>query len=114
MNEQWQWGRIKNDAFLQLKHICVSTPVLYSPDWIKKFILETDASGYALGAVIAQQFDNGIHPIGFYSQSLLPTECNYNAHDKELATIIFGFKMGCPFFLGASELVKVHTDHKNL
>jgi hypothetical protein len=56
--------------------------------------METDTSGYALGAVIMQEFDDGIHPIGFYSRSLLPAERNYDIHDKEMAALVFRFKMG--------------------
>jgi len=76
--------------------------------------METDASGYALGVVIAQEFEDGIHPIAFHSCSLLPAEKNYDAHDKELAAVIFGFKCGRPLFLGATHAICVCTDHKNL
>ena len=41
-------------------------------------------------------------------------EKNCNAYDKELASIIFGFKCGCFFLLGAKHAVHVRTDHKNL
>ena len=51
--QQWQWTPIENNAFLRLKAICIASPVLHSPDWSKQFILETDVSSYALGAVIA-------------------------------------------------------------
>ena len=61
-----------------------------------------------------QEFEDGIHPIAFHSRSLLPAEKNYDAHDKELAGVIFGFKCGRPFLLGAKHAVKVRTDHKNL
>ncbi len=88
--------------------------MLHTPDWSRQFILETDASGYALGAVIMQEFDDGVHPISFNSCSLLPAEKNYNAHDKELAGMIFGFKCGRQYFLGAQHPIRVHTDHKNL
>jgi hypothetical protein len=81
---------MKQTAFDTLKNICISKPVLRSPDWTKKFILETDASGYALGAVISQEFEDGVHPIAFHSWSLQPAEKNYNAHNKELAAIVFG------------------------
>jgi hypothetical protein len=101
-------------AFDTLKEICVSKPVLQSPDWTRKFILETDASGYALGVVISQEFEDGIHPITFHSQSLQLAEKNYDAHDKELTAVIFGFKCGCPLFLGAQHTIKVKSDHKNL
>ncbi len=61
-----------------------------------------------------QEFDDGVHPISFNSWSLLPTEKNYNAHDKELAGMIFGFKCGQQYFLGAQHPIHIHTDHKNL
>jgi RNase H-like domain found in reverse transcriptase len=89
-------------------------PVLRSPDWSKKFILETDALGYALRAVISQEYEDGIHPIAFHSRSLRPAEKNYDAHDKELTAVIFGFKCGCPLFLGAQHTIEVKSDHKNL
>ena len=76
--------------------------------------MHTDVSGYVLGVVIAQEHDDGIHPIAFHLCSLLPTEKNYDVHNKELAGIIFGFKCGCPLFLEAQYPVKVLTDHKNL
>jgi len=76
--------------------------------------METDVSGYALGVVIAQEFEDGVHPIAFHSRSLLPAEKNYDAHDKELAAMIFGFKCGRPLFLGAMHAIRVCTDHKNL
>jgi len=113
-DEQFIWTTERNAAFLRLKEVCCSYPVLRTPDWSKQFVMETDASGYALGVVIAQEFEDGIHPIAFHSRSLLPAERNYDAHDKELAAVIFGFKCGRPLFLGATHAICVRTDHKNL
>jgi hypothetical protein len=113
-DRQWSWGTKEEEAFQCLKEICISYPVLRTPDWSKQFIMETDASGYALGAVLMQEFEDGVHPIAFNSRSLLPAERNYDAHDKELAGVIFGFKCSRPFLLGAKYAVRVRTDHKNL
>ena len=113
-NQQWDWSDKCEHAFRQLKEVCASEPVLKTPDWSKPFIMHTDASGYALGAVIAQEHNDGIHPVAFHSQSLLPAEKNYNVHDRELAGIIFGFKCGRSLLLGAQHPVCVLTDHKNL
>jgi RNase H-like domain found in reverse transcriptase/Reverse transcriptase (RNA-dependent DNA polymerase) len=113
-NRQWTWLDKEQRAFDQLKQVCTESPVLRALDWTKHFILETDASSFALGAVIAQDFSDGVHPIAFHSRTLLDAERNYDTHDKELATIIFGFKCGRPFFLGAKHAVEVRTDHKNL
>ena len=52
--------------------------------------------------------------MAFHSRSLLPAEVNYNAHNKELAGVIFGFKCRHPLFLGASHPIHICTDHKNL
>jgi RNase H-like domain found in reverse transcriptase/Integrase zinc binding domain/Reverse transcriptase (RNA-dependent DNA polymerase) len=113
-NQQWQWEDREKEAFDTLKEICASKLVLWSPDWSRKFILETDASGYALGAVISQEYEDGIHPVAFHSCSLQPAEKNYDAHDKELAAVIFGFKCGWPLFLGAQHTMEVKSNHKNL
>jgi len=113
-NEQFIWSDERNNAFLHLKEVCCNYPILCTPDWSKQFVMEMDASGYALSVVIAQELEDGIHPIAFHSCSLLPVEKNYDAHDKELAAVIFGFKCGRPLFLGATHAIRVRTDHKNL
>jgi len=113
-NEQFIWTDEHNNTFLKLKRICTNYPVLCTPDWTKQFVMETNASGYALRVVIAHKFEDSIHPIAFYSRSLLPAEKNYNTHNKELASVIFGFKCGCPLFLGATHTIRIYTDHKNL
>jgi RNase H-like domain found in reverse transcriptase/Reverse transcriptase (RNA-dependent DNA polymerase)/Integrase zinc binding domain/Chromo (CHRromatin Organisation MOdifier) domain/Aspartyl protease len=113
-NYVWTWWPEQQEAFDTLKCACTSYPVLYTPDWTRPFIMETNASGFALGAVIAQEFADGTHPIAFHSRSLHPAKKNYDAHDKELAGIVFGFKCGRPFFLGATHPITICTDHKNL
>ena len=88
-NQQWQWQDKEQQAFDELKCICVTQPVLCAPNWNKPFIMETDASGYALGVVTAQPHDDGIHPITFHSCSLASAERNYDAHNKEMLGIIY-------------------------
>jgi reverse transcriptase-like protein len=112
--QQWSWTDNKQASFDTLKDLCCSYPVLRSPDWTKPFYMDTDASDFALGAVINQQFDNGKHPTAFHSRTLLPAEWNYDVHDKEMAAIVYGFKCGCPYFLGTNHPIHIRTDHKNL
>jgi len=113
-NEQFIWSPECKATFLHLKEDCSSYLVLRTPDWSKQFVMETDASGYALGVVITQEFEDSVHPIAFHSRSLLPAEKNYDAYNKELAAVIFGFKCGHPLFLGAMHTICIRTDHKNL
>jgi reverse transcriptase-like protein len=76
--------------------------------------MDTDASDFTLGTVISQEFNDGRHSIAFHSHTLLPAEQNYDIHDKEMATIVYGFKCGHPYFLGANHPITIWTDHKNL
>jgi RNase H-like domain found in reverse transcriptase len=97
-----------------LKEACVSDYVLRTPDWTIPFIMETDASDFAMSAVIMQDHEDGRHPVTFHSRSFLPAEQHYDTHNKELGDIVFGFKSAQPLFLGASHPIQVHTDHSNL
>ena len=56
------------EAFNILKEKCMMTPVLSFPDFKKPFLLETDASGKGLGAILSQKQDDGrYHPVAYAS-----------------------------------------------
>jgi len=71
---QWQWNHPQQNAFKLLKELFTSYPVLRNPDPAKRYVLDTDASQYAVGATISQEHSDGNHPIAFFSKSLLPAE----------------------------------------
>ncbi|MBW0496426.1 hypothetical protein O181_036141 [Austropuccinia psidii MF-1] len=78
-------------------------------------IVKTDASDYALGAVLSQVSDLGKHPIAFDSHKLLPAELNYEIHDKELFGIVWALMRLRSFLLSLSPLlkfspIKVHSN----
>ena len=63
------------EAFNILKENCVNTPVLSFPDFKKPFLLETDASGKGLGAVLSPKQDDGrYHPVAYASQTMNETK----------------------------------------
>ena len=77
--------------------------------------METDASDFALGAVLSQLGDGEkLHPVVFHSRKFNATEINYEIHDKELLAIVDYFQEWRHLLEGATHQVIVYPDHKNL
>ena len=51
-------GRKQENAFILLKEVLTTTPVLSRPDFSKPFAVECDASKDTLGAVLSQDYDD--------------------------------------------------------
>src|SRR5882672_11278605 len=82
-----------HSAFVALKNAFTTAPVLMH--WIldTQITVETDASDYALTAVLSITTPNGkLHPIAFHSRTFSTLELNYNVHEKELLAIFGAFK----------------------
>ncbi len=59
--------------------ILMKGPVLQSPNPKRRYLLQTDASGVGIGAVLNQPDDEGVQrPIAFYSRKLSKGEQNYH------------------------------------
>jgi hypothetical protein len=110
----WHWEDTQDLAFRTLKKEFTSYPVLRNPDPTKRYILDTGASQFAVGATLAQDFSDGWHPIAYFSKLLLPVERNYNIYDRELLAIIYAVKAYRHFLLGAQQKFLIRSDHENL
>jgi hypothetical protein len=114
-NKPWEWTAECQVAFELLKEKFSSAPILQMPDVSKPFTLETDASKWAVGACLMQKDDNGqLHPCGFLSHALTPTERNWQIYDRELYAIIYALEEWKYLLLGADHETVIHCDHKNL
>ncbi|MBW0494406.1 hypothetical protein O181_034121 [Austropuccinia psidii MF-1] len=100
--------------FQILKEAFNTSPILSHFNPSLPTIVETDASDYALGAVLSQVNDSGKHPIAFDSCKLLPTELNYEVHDEELPGIVWALKRRRAFLPSLSNPFEVFTDHSSL
>jgi hypothetical protein len=66
-----------------LKASFTTIPLLIHADPSKPFVLEIDASNFAIGTILSQLGeDNLFHLIGFHSCKFSPAKINYEIHDK--------------------------------
>jgi hypothetical protein len=63
------WSESQQKVFGELKHHLYSAPVLTLPDLQQPFEIKTDASDYAIGAVLTQHG----HPVAYHSETLSDT-----------------------------------------
>uniref|UniRef100_A0A669CS17 ribonuclease H n=1 Tax=Oreochromis niloticus TaxID=8128 RepID=A0A669CS17_ORENI len=65
------WSSVCQSAFLAVKALLCSAPVLAAPDFARPFTLEVDASANGAGAVLLQEDQHGVdHPIGYFSKKI--------------------------------------------
>ena len=108
----FEWSSECEAAFNQLKSLLVTAPVLAYPQFgpNHSFILETDASGCGLGAVLSQEQPDGkLHPIAYASRSLHNHERNYAISELETLGLVWSVKHFRMYLLGHH--CTVYTDH---
>ena len=76
------------EAFDRLKAACLQAPILAFLDFDKPFLLEKNASGRGLGAVLSQkQADGWYHPIAYTSHVMNETEQRYHSNKQEFLAL---------------------------
>jgi hypothetical protein len=109
--EVWETPELL-EAFGKLKEASCSVDVLKIPDPAKTFILETDASNVAVGAVLKQKGEEEECPVYYYSQILSKSEQNYSVYEKELYAVVRACESFRVFLLGTPFILR--SDHKAL
>ena len=102
------WNEVCESAFQALKVALTHPPTLALPDFGQPFQVITDASDYALGAILVQ---NG-RPIAYESRRMIPAERNYHTTDKELLAVVHALDTWRCYLEGST--FKVLTDHNPL
>ncbi|OAF70865.1 hypothetical protein A3Q56_01372 [Intoshia linei] len=105
---QFIWTNDCNKAFINLKKALTSAPVLSFPIVDVPFILETDASDKAMGALLKQ---NG-SIIECASKIFTKTENNYSTVEKELLAVAWAISKFKYYLYGIT--FTVITDHRPL
>ena len=106
------WSMECDRAFESLKTCLVDTPILVYPDMTKPFILDTDASGVGIGAVLSQMQGDKEKVVAYYSRVLTKSERNYCVTRRELLAVVDSIKHFHTYLYGAKFVIR--TDHGSL
>ena len=85
----FKWTDRQQTAFEILKDKLCKESILQRPDFDKPFILTTDASGFAIGAILSQGEIGKDKPIAYASRSLNTHEVKYDTYNKEALAIVY-------------------------
>ena len=109
----WCWGDAESDSFTGLKVAMATAPVLRLPDFEKQFVVTTDASDVAVGAILEQDFGSGLQPVVFASRKLNSTEIRYSAYERELLGIVWAIGQWKHYFQGPHPII-IQADYAPL
>ena len=108
------WSSSLDDTFAAFKSSFSNSVVLGHVDESIEFIVEVDASDYAIGGVLSQSIQGINRPVAFFSRQMIPAERNYEIYDKELLAIVTCLKEWRHFLQNSTLPFLVLSDHKNL
>lgn len=82
------------------------------PNFKLPFVIQTDASGYGLGAVLSQTYPVGEKVISYISRSLTKPVQKYTTTERECLAVLFAIEKFRPYIEGTR--FTVITDHYSL
>ena len=100
------------NEFSFLKQVLCSIPALTLPVPEDEFLLQTDASGVGLGAVLSVVRNGAELPVAFWSKKLLPRERNYSASELEGLAVVAAVHHFHPYLI--THPFTLETDHRAL
>ena len=109
---KFTWGKEHEDAFQLLKTRLLQAPILAFPNFCHPFVIETEASETALGAILSQITDGEDRPIAFESRVLSKTEVNYATTKREALGFVQAMQWFRPYIYRSQCIVR--TDHASL
>ena len=87
------WNEEASKAFKNIKNAIVKITYRAQPDFRKDFVITTDASNEAIGAILAQVNHRGKEEmISAFSKKLDAAQKNYSTTDKELLAVVKGLE----------------------
>ena len=110
--QQFIWTAECEMAFQHLKEALTNPPLLAYPDFDKEFILSTDASLEAVGAILSQIQNGKERVISYFSQTLTTSQKKWSTYDREFWAIVSSVRHFRHFL--RYQHFSILTDHKPL
>ena len=76
--DEFHWNEAVEVAFKQLKEALTSPLILRLPDFTQQFVIECDASGTGVGAILSQQNQ----PVAYFSEALKGSALALSTYEK--------------------------------
>ena len=112
-NQPFVWGEEQQTAFNTLKQALVEAPILAHADPSRPYLLYTDASNQAVGAILVQEDDEKVERvIAYLSHKLSGAQLCWPTIEKEAFRVVYALKKFHPYLWGA--VFEILTDHKPL
>ena len=113
----FEWTQDCDEAYEKLRAALISAPVMAYPQEVGLYILDTDASAFAIGSVLSQMQSHEGGPeeervIAYGSRSLQGREQRYCTRRRELLAIVEFVKRFRAYIWGREVLIR--TDHASL
>uniref|UniRef100_A0A1J3K9P1 Retrovirus-related Pol polyprotein from transposon 17.6 n=1 Tax=Noccaea caerulescens TaxID=107243 RepID=A0A1J3K9P1_NOCCA len=102
------WSDEAQVAFTALKTALCTAPVLALPLFDRPFVVETDACGQGIGAVLMQDG----HPLAYISRHLQGKQLHLSIYEKELLAVVFAVQKWRHYLLTGQFVIK--TDQRSL
>ena len=110
---KFKWDTPQQDDFDTLKKLISQPPVLRMADFSKPFILQTDASGVALGALLSHEIDGVRQPVAYASRTLSHQERKASSvYELECLAVLFGTEKFLKYLEHRDFILE--TDNKDL
>ena len=106
-------GPEQQETFETLRRLCTESPILAYADFEAPFMINTDASGDGLGAVLYQVQEGQKRVIAYASQSLSRSERDYHVHNLEFPALKWAITDKFHEYLYGTEF-QVYTDNNPL
>ena len=114
-DKKYVWDEKCEKAFMKIKSLLLTAPVLVTPNYQKPFKLQVDASDYVARAVLLQESVQKIdHPISYFSQKFDQHQRNYSICEKEALALILAIRHFDFYLSGAIFPIEVFTDYNPL